>query len=77
MHTRPMHTRPHAHMHTCTCTCPRRRLVAARYGRDATDELLRSRTMMVPGGHCCFFGDVPELAHKYTQYLLSVGFLTR
>ena len=53
-----------------------KRLLAARYGRSASPELLRSRVLCVPGGHCCFFGDVPELAHKYTQYLVSVGFLS-
>ena len=52
-----------------------KRLVAARYGRHAPAELLRSRVLCVPGGHCCFFGDVPELAHKYATYLLSSGFL--
>lgn len=54
-----------------------RRLLAARYGRHAPAELLRSRCLCVPGGHCAFFGDAPELAHKYTQYLLSCGFLAR
>ena len=43
----------------------------------ASPELLRSRVLCVPGGHCCFFGDVPELAHKYAAYLHSCGFLPR
>jgi hypothetical protein len=51
------------------------RLLLARYGRDAPPELVRSRSICVPGGHCCFFGDLPELAHKYTAYLTSSGFL--
>jgi len=51
-----------------------RRIVAARYGRQAT-EMVRARVLCVPGGHCCFFGDVPELAHKYATYLQTSGFL--
>ena len=51
------------------------RLVQARYGHKASPELLRSRVLCVPGGHCCFFGEVPELAHKYATYLKSSGFL--
>jgi len=54
-----------------------RRLLAARYGRKASAEMMHSRLLCVPGGHCTFFGDVPELAHKYTQYLYSCGFLER
>ena len=54
-----------------------RRLVERRYGRSAPAELLQSRVLCVPGGHCAFFGEVPELAHKYTQYLHSCGFLAR
>ena len=50
---------------------------AARYGAKATPELLRNRVLCVPAGHCSFFGDVPELAHKYKQYLLGCGFLAR
>ena len=53
-----------------------RRILLARYGRKASAELLRSRMLCVPGGHCCFFGDVPELAHKYASYLHTSGFLT-
>jgi len=51
------------------------RLVQARYGKGATAELMRSHVLCVPGGHCCFFGDSPELAHKYAIYLQSSGFL--
>ena len=53
-----------------------RRIVLARYGRNASPELLRSRVLCVPGGHCCFFGDEPELAHKYATYLQTTGFLS-
>ena len=53
------------------------RVLAARYGRNAPAELIRSRMLCVPGGHCSFFGDEPELAQQYTQYLHSCGFLTR
>jgi dienelactone hydrolase len=52
------------------------RLVTARYGGGpAREEFRRSRIAGVPGGHCCFFGDVPELAHKYAAYLVQSGFL--
>ena len=53
-----------------------KRMLSARYGKNATPELLRSRVLCVPGGHCCFFGDVPELAHHYAQYLVSCGYLS-
>ena len=52
------------------------RLVRARYGKGASPEQLRSHVLCVPGGHCCFFGEVPELAHKYALYLKTTGFLT-
>jgi hypothetical protein len=55
----------------------RPRLLLARYGHAAPSDLIERRLLAVPGGHCCFFGDVPELAHKYTQYLHSCGFLPR
>jgi len=29
----------------------------------------------VPGGHCSFFGDVPELRARYKAYLNQSGFL--
>ena len=52
------------------------RILHQRYGgAPNADELLRSRLLCVPGGHCCFFGDVPELAHKYALYLRNCGFL--
>lgn len=51
------------------------RLLAARYGRSATPELMRSRVMCVPGGHCSFFGEFPDLAQHYHKYLVSSGFL--
>jgi hypothetical protein len=52
------------------------RMITARYGSHATPELLRSRILCVPGGHCSFFGEDPKLAHKYATYLHTSGFLT-
>ena len=53
------------------------RLLEARYGRGsaAGRELIEQRRLCVPGGHCAFFGEHPEMARKYTQYLVSSGFL--
>lgn len=48
------------------------RVLNARYGRA---EQGRNRITRVPGGHCCFFGEVPELAAKYADYLGQIGFL--
>mmetsp|Transcript_40405 Transcript_40405/g.133775 ORF Transcript_40405/g.133775 Transcript_40405/m.133775 type:complete len:150 (+) Transcript_40405:796-1245(+) len=50
------------------------RLLAARYGRSQP-ELLQARSLCVPGGHCSFFGDVPELRARYKAYLNQSGFL--
>ena len=52
-----------------------KRLLAARYGRDAKPELLERRVLCVPGGHCSFFGEFPELGQHYHKYLVSSGFL--
>ena len=49
-----------------------RRLVHARYGRRAPE--LRDRVLCIPGGHCSFFGDVPELRERYRQYLAQIGY---
>jgi len=53
------------------------RLLRARYGRSASADLLHNRLLCIPGGHCAFFGDLPEHANKYTAYLHTCGFLTR
>jgi len=53
------------------------RLLRARYGRSASADLLHNRLLCIPGGHCAFFGDLPEHANKYTAYLHACGFLTR
>ena len=45
------------------------RLLVARYGASASPEMINSRQLCVPGGHCAFFADTPEHAHKYTQVL--------
>ena len=50
------------------------RLVEARYGKSKP-ELLERRILRVPGGHCAFLGERPELAREYEQYLISSGFL--
>ena len=52
-----------------------RRLLEARYARRVSPELMHSRTFVVPGGHCAFFADVPELAQKYRKYLVQCGFI--
>lgn len=49
------------------------RLLASRYGRDSAE--LRSHTLCVPGGHCSFFGEVPELSARYRNHLSRTGFL--
>jgi dienelactone hydrolase len=43
------------------------RLLVARYGASAAPDMIHSRQLCVPGGHCAFFADTPEHAHKYTQ----------
>jgi len=53
-----------------------RRLVAARYGSGGVQDLARTRILCVPGGHCAFFADVPELAEQYRKYLHQIGFLS-
>jgi dienelactone hydrolase len=50
-------------------------LLIARYGKSQTD-LRAARSLRVPGGHCSFFGDVPELRTRYRTYLKQEGFLT-
>ena len=50
------------------------RLLLARYG-EGQEELIQARTLCVPGGHCSFFGDVPELRTRYRTYLEQQGFL--
>ena len=52
------------------------RLLAARYGRRSSPELMQQRIMAVPGGHCSFFGDVPALNAAYRKYLTSIGFIS-
>jgi dienelactone hydrolase len=52
------------------------RLLVARYGASAAPDMIHSRQLCVPGGHCAFFADTPEHAHKYTQvrtYPLNSG----
>ena len=51
------------------------RLLAARYGRRSSPELMQQRIMAVPGGHCSFFGDVPALSNAYRKYLAAIGFI--
>lgn len=48
-------------------------LLIARYGRNS--DLQQARSLCVPGGHCSFFGDVPELRTRYRTYLKQQGFL--
>jgi hypothetical protein len=50
------------------------RILLARYGRSNPD-LCAARSLCVPGGHCSFFGDVPELRTRYRTYLKQQGFL--
>ena len=52
-----------------------RRLIAARYGTGGAQELARTRIMCIPGGHCSFFAEVPEIAAQYSKYLHQIGFL--
>jgi hypothetical protein len=47
------------------------RLLVARYGASADSDMIHSRQLCVPGGHCAFFADTPEHAHKYTQVRTS------
>ena len=52
-----------------------RRLLVARYGNDGSDDLLNSRSLCVPGGHCSFFGHEPELVAIYQDYLKEQGLI--
>ncbi|KAL1526005.1 hypothetical protein AB1Y20_020829 [Prymnesium parvum] len=51
------------------------RLVTARYGGSGSQDLARTRILCVPGGHCAFFADSPEVAAQYRKYLHQIGFL--
>jgi hypothetical protein len=35
------------------------RLLVARYGASAAPDMIHSRQLCVPGGHCAFFADTP------------------
>ena len=50
-------------------------LISARYGSGGAQQLAQTRLMCVPGGHCSFFADVPEIAAQYRKYLHQIGFL--
>ena len=42
-------------------------------GRRPSLELRHSRMLTIPGGHCSFFGEVPELCSRYRTYLALHG----
>ena len=50
-------------------------LSCGRYGPAGVQDLARTRILRIPGGHCAFFADVPELATQYHKYLVQIGFL--
>lgn len=63
----------HAEHDQMVPTSTAQRMLDARYGCNT--EEARGRIICVPGGHCCFFGDAPELAATYSRYLVQCGFV--
>ena len=47
-----------------------------RYSSAGAQDLVRTRIIRIPGGHCAFFAEVPEIATQYRKYLVQIGFLS-